>query len=127
MKRKAVDGPTNQQLVSYFYTPSAVDKNKWTCKCGKVRTQVVNSGYSNLVNHVKTAHSNWLEDYRQGAPKEACLDNFVFLASDNALKIHGWLDWIVMERMDAFSEFLTYSLACRSIPLRSHDIGITQL
>jgi hypothetical protein len=96
MKRKLPDSEfSNTDIVSFYFNQQE-EKSKWLCKCGKVRTQIENTGYSNLINHVKTAHSNWSEEVKSSKFSNS-LAKYLFLPNDKAKQIHGWLDWIIRD------------------------------
>ena len=49
-------------IVKRFFTEFPEDNSKWKCRCGKILTQKPNTGWSNLFQHIKSQHSDYLQD-----------------------------------------------------------------
>src|SRR5437773_2560785 len=94
--KRCLDGADGQDLKSkeictYFYRK--VDLNKFECLCGTIRCQDTTRGYSNLVAHIKTEHSNYSEIMR-AYPDPSSAPSFFPV---RAQTIFAWMDLIVME------------------------------
>ena len=48
--------------LSYF---TEISENKWKCRCGRELTQKKGSGWTNLLNHLKSQHPNYSDDASQ--------------------------------------------------------------
>ena len=58
--RLAMSLNTKAMVAKHFVKVEGED-SKWACACGKVLVQKVNTGYTNLVSHVRTTHPEWLQ------------------------------------------------------------------
>ena len=80
---------SNKELSQKYF--EKIGNGLFKCyECGKTRKQTENSGYSNLINHIKQQHPGW-----EKCNTQASL-NFI-KCSKKAQNIHGWLDWIVTD------------------------------
>jgi hypothetical protein len=60
---------SGRQIMELFYVEQESDAGAaegdvptvFRCKCGKTRSQRLKHGYSNLVQHVRMKHSDWVE------------------------------------------------------------------
>src|SRR5687768_8997175 len=96
LKKEEPNHPSNSEIVAFYFTQSTEDKNKWICKCKKERTQLEKTGFSNLINHVVSHHSNYLHEMK-AANENSRLDKYYVVPSDQSKKLFCWLDWIVSE------------------------------
>ena len=71
------------------------DEAKWRCTCGKVLTQKVNTGYSNLVSHVRNNHPDWLQQQLSAQP--TIIKHTTTSTTKNAKNMYGWLEWVCLE------------------------------
>lgn len=85
----------NQDIVNFYFKQDQKAPHKWHCKCGKSRQQAVNSGTTNLVNHVLTDHPNYREEVNNALNQKEI--QTYFLPSEKATNIYGWLDWVISE------------------------------
>ena len=80
---------SNKELSQKYF--EKIGNGLFKCyESGKTRKQTENSGYSNLINHIKQQHPGW-----EKCNTQASL-NFI-KCSKKAQNIHGWLDWIVTD------------------------------
>ena len=78
-------------ILDTFFTQSAGDETKWSCKCGKTRTVRPGGGYTNFVQHVQSYHPEKyqrlaleLEDGR--VPSESASSAATFLIEKRLMK-----------------------------------------
>ena len=90
-----------KELIQYFFT-QCEDKNYFLCnnpKCeGKVKQQV-NTGYTNLKNHLRSCIGQDFEqiymDLVKSCKKKGRLDSYGFM-NERESEVHRLLEWIVM-------------------------------
>jgi hypothetical protein len=87
----------NQELVKFYFKLKDGSDEKYVCRCGKERSQKANTGWSNLVSHVHTDHLNWKQEIVDGRNS---ISSFLFMPSEKAKQIYGWLDLIITEGYD---------------------------
>ena len=78
-------------IVKRYFTEFPEDNSKWKCRCGKILTQKPNTGWSNLFQHIKSQHSDYLQD------AQSTLQSFVVskpASTKKAANIYSWLEWI---------------------------------
>ena len=62
--------------MQYFHQPAPVDEpDIWQCQCKKQMKQKKGSGWTNLLNHIKTQHP----DYDKDDGKQQRIDNYVIM------------------------------------------------
>ena len=76
----------NKEYVDYYFKVSVNCPEKWICRCGKKLKKASNTGYSNLMVHVRTQHKNYVEDYDK-VRKGSQLQHFGFVPCDSAIKV----------------------------------------
>jgi hypothetical protein len=103
----------NKALCLYYFKLENPEKSdeKYICKCNTRRTQKPNTGWSNLLSHITTDHPEHVEEYSNHIKKNS-LDNY-FKPSQKALKIYGWLDFIISGGYALITFLLSFdNLAC---------------
>lgn len=79
-------------FVNTYFKNIDEEETKWECKCGKVLVQRKNTGWTNLVNHIKSQH----QDQHKSETQNLKMENF-FTNSNTTKKggnIYGWLHWV---------------------------------
>ena len=70
---------------------------KWKCRCGNLRTK--GNGWTNLMDHIKSAHPNFREELGikcpGGTDSSLSMDSFITYVSAKARNIHCWMQWVV--------------------------------
>ena len=66
-----------------------LSENIYKCKCGKVLKKAEKTGWSNLMQHIRSQHGDVKTDGAQSS-----LD---FLICKKAENIFHWIEWVVME------------------------------
>ena len=77
-------------IIKLFLMEFPEDNSKWKCRCGKILTQKPNTGWCNLFQHIKSHHSDYLQDAQ---PK---LQTFVVskpASTKKAANIYSWLEY----------------------------------
>ena len=80
-----------EAIVRRYFTEFPENNSKWKCRCGKILTQKPNTGWSNLFQHMKSQHSDYLQD------AQSTLQSFVVskpASTKKAANIYSWLQWI---------------------------------
>ena len=78
-------------IVKRYFTEFPEDNSKWKCRCGNILTQKPNTGWSNLFQHIKSQHSDYLQD------AQSTLQSFVVskpASMKKAANIYSCLEWI---------------------------------
>ena len=78
-------------IVKRYFTEFPEDNSKWKCRCGKILTQKPNTGWSSLFQHIKSQHSDYLQD------AQSTLQSSVVskpASTKKAANIYSWLEWI---------------------------------
>ena len=78
-------------ILKRYFTEFPVDNSKWKCRCGKILNQRPNTGWSNLFQHIKSQHSDYLQD------SQSTLQSSVVskpASTKKAATIYSWLVWI---------------------------------
>lgn len=75
--------------------------NEFDCKFCPVKAvkQDRSCGYANLWSHVKQAHADYQAVIRCHLTKSGPMDRFVKTTGEMALRLHGWIRWVVMENL----------------------------
>ena len=58
----------NERSSSRFYYKKVPEAGEdlWRCKCSVLRKQKPNSGFINLISHIRERHPNWNEEIKAG-------------------------------------------------------------
>ena len=72
-----------------WFTQSKSDPEKWECKCGKTFRRKLNTGWTNLHQHIVKQHS----EENKNDPKQPKIETLTTKSYD----IYCWLDWICGE------------------------------
>jgi hypothetical protein len=89
----------NKEVSDICFTCVNEANNEYQCNlCEKSYTHK-QSGYTNLINHLKNAHS--VDDVksfimRKKSQKKGAMDGFVRHLDKKASQYHDWIEWIVM-------------------------------
>jgi hypothetical protein len=95
---------TNKEMITfYFGNPTVQDTESiYTCQCGSTRKLKSNSGYTNLITHIKSFHSDWKETMTFNFTNSS---NKLKFDNPKATKIFSWIDLVVMENREfSFTE-----------------------
>ncbi len=95
---------TNKEMISfYFGNPTVQDADSiYICQCGSTRKLKANSGYTNLITHIKSFHSDWKETMTFNFTNSSYKLNF---DNPKATNIFSWIDLVVMENREfSFTE-----------------------
>ena len=96
-KRKVSnDDNLNRDIVKWFFKEKKDNPGVWVCQCSIERKQAEKTGYSNLMSHLRSDHKNYEQTYKNSL-HNSNLDKF-FSPSDKAIRIYGWIDWIITDR-----------------------------
>ena len=96
MKRSAPTDDKNIEYVNFYFKPLKNDEERYKCKCGKLRKQAKKTGYTNLMDHIRTQHKDYV-DVVKNQKKNGQLDLAGFTPSEAATQVFGWLDLILTE------------------------------
>lgn len=115
MKRSAAEldkNTKNLAFINFYYKQLKNDEDHWKCKCGKIRKQIKNTGYTNLMNHLQTQHKDYV-DVVQSQKRNGQLDLAGFTPCEAATQLFGWLDLIITDGyfflyLFCFSNYSTY-------------------
>ena len=86
----------NQQIVKKYFDPTD-SEHLWKCKCGKKLIQKKGSGWTNLLNHIKSQHPEYST---MKEIKQQSLSSFTSIPSTSssvncsALNVYGWIEWV---------------------------------
>ena len=99
-------------IVKRYFTEFPEDNSKWKCRCGKILTQKPNTGWSILFQHIKSQHSDYLQD------AQSTLQSFVVskpASTKKAANIYSWLEWICcgLKPFNFFFQQRTFFQHCR--------------
>lgn len=86
-----------QECIKYFFECVSQEEGKWKCKiCSKTYTQLQNSGYTNLKNHLRVHDEDFKGSYRSILEKSGggTLDSFGFI-NKKTQDMYEWIHWIV--------------------------------
>lgn len=96
-KRKLDDAqPTSKEICEFYYKVTQRDDDgthHCECSCGVKRKFKLNTGYTNLMSHIKEQHPKHLEEMatvRSGGPRQAVM------VSKKSLNLFEWLNFVVM-------------------------------
>lgn len=89
-KEKSSRGKAIAELT---FTRDAPGSNMWTCRCGTKRKQK-GTGYSNLVSHVSTQHSELLQSLENAAAQDDTIENLFW--PKKARDVMAWLELIIL-------------------------------
>merc|ERR1712062_649345 len=79
-------GSSQRDICLTYFTE--ISENKWKCRCGRELTQKKGSGWTNLLNHLKSQHPNYSDDASQ-------LKLSTFMPKNKmADTVFGWIEWI---------------------------------
>ena len=81
---------SSKRIVNLYFAVLSDGTRK--CVCGKVIKQTKNKVYTNLLNHVKSAHPNY---QKKVYPSENQIDAFAGFVSTPGF--YAWLDWVCSE------------------------------
>lgn len=101
---------TNKELCELYFGREPAEKEKfiWKCSCGIKRAQKPNSGYNNLVSHIKSRHPNYKENIASylaskdnihedlATPSTSRAAPITFFTDAKCNNVYRWLQWIVM-------------------------------
>ena len=90
--RLAMSLNTKAMVAKHFVKVEGED-SKWACACGKVLVQKVNTGYTNLVSHVRTTHPDWLQQQLATQP-QITNHTTTRTTTKNANNMYAWLEWV---------------------------------
>ena len=91
MKRSLETPNPGNKAISLFYFAKVEGKETlYKCKCGIEREKQAQTGWTNLMSHIRADHSSYLTEF-----KSAKSPNNLTFHTPKTLKIFGWLDWIV--------------------------------
>ncbi len=81
-----------KEIVMFYFKKSNQSEDKWVCKCGKVLIQRKGTGNTNLKNHIRSQHPNYLSMSTLIKP----LDNFVVFNSysQKCNIMYGWIEQV---------------------------------
>lgn len=96
MKRSAPTDDKNIEYVNFYFKPLKNDEERYKCKCGKLRKQAKKTGYTNLMDHIRTQHKDYV-DVVKNQKQNGQLDLAGFTPSEAATQVFGWLDLILTE------------------------------
>jgi hypothetical protein len=83
-----------KDICSFYYKEIYTEQGaRHQCLCGKVLKKN-RSGYTNLINHLKTAHPNYEREFLDISKQRAITK---YVPSSQGKNIFGWLDWVIME------------------------------
>lgn len=108
MKRSAPTDDKNIEYVNFYFKPLKNDEERYKCKCGKLRKQAKKTGYTNLMDHIRTQHKDYV-DVVKNQKKNGQLDLAGFTPSEAATQVYGWLDLILTE---GYSFLVHISIRC---------------
>ena len=84
---------SNKFICKYWF--KSINENNYECRCGHRRVQKKGTGKSNLIQHLTSSHSNYLETMRSH-PDPSTITN---LFSPKALNTYRWMDWIINDNL----------------------------
>ena len=81
--------------VAKYYFIGTQEPEYYKCRFCPIKRKK-NQGLSNLKSHVKEKHFDWKEVYSAASKSgPGAMDNFVMKASDDAVYLHSWIEWIL--------------------------------
>jgi hypothetical protein len=82
--------------VAKYYFIGTDDPENYKCRFCNIKRKK-NQGLSNLKSHIKDKHSDWKEvfDAASRTASPGAMDNFVMKASEEAVYLHSWIEWIL--------------------------------
>ena len=88
---------SSKRIVNHYFAVLSDDTRK--CVCGKVIKQTKNKGYTNLLNHVKSAHPNYQKEVYPSENQIDAFAGFVFVTkvTKKAENYYAWLDCVCSE------------------------------
>ena len=96
--------PTQNERISRVCFTDDGDGN-WKCNgCDANKVQKAGTGWSNLINHLKSTHTDTYEACQAclkqgGDPSSEILKSFLGEVTETAKNIYKWLDWIISENL----------------------------
>jgi len=86
---------STKTFVGKHFVKAEGEENKWKCSCGKELSQKPNTGYSNLMTHVRNQHPKWLEEQAVTQPQiTRHTTTSITSTTKTAKNVHGWLEWV---------------------------------
>ena len=90
-----ISGP---DLVTRFFVKDGDKPDTYVCtSCGHKFAQKSGSGYTNLRNHITSAHSR---EYENAATNKVVQKELSFRASENGRNIYFWLEWVIIDNLE---------------------------
>lgn len=84
---------SSKDIAAAFFT--CVEDSVYQCRCNARVKQSKKAGYTNLVTHVKSKHSDYVEETRRTLRDRTLL--FAKIPDERDVTVHKWLDWVVCE------------------------------
>lgn len=77
--------------VKLFFTETE-EESKWKCRCGKTLTQKKNTGWTNLLIHIRRQHSE-TEVLQESKPQTTSSDTSDKASKEGKQDLCCWLNW----------------------------------
>ena len=86
----------NSQIVELHFTRDSTKRDSWKCICGKVLTRKEGTWWTNLMNLLRSQHS----EYKEGNSIDTVIPEYFskgeYLKTTKAYNSYGWLDWVIL-------------------------------
>ena len=80
---------SNKEVVNYFSKLKTGTDDLFVCTCGKTRKQDRKRGHGNLMEHIKSEHTNYLQEVRNANISVLSPTTTSHKAQNNS----SWVDW----------------------------------
>ena len=91
---------TKEKVNIYFNKVEAFDSN-WTCKCGKELRLKTGTRWTNLFNHVKSIHTEYIEYNTSSTSTQQPITQFSGfthipgpIIAKSADNMYSWIEWV---------------------------------
>ena len=96
---------TGKQISDFYFHVVDEWKSpviKFECSCKKTRTQIILSGYSNLVSHDKERHPDCLQRMQQtlnttSTDRTIQMQSQILCVPKQASTLYSWLEWTTVD------------------------------
>ena len=87
---------TENAAIARRYFSETQEPDKWKCKCGKQLIKRKFCGWTILINHIKSQHSEYATE---GDPQQTSMASYLVTIPGHkigrsAMNVHGWIEWV---------------------------------